>query len=87
MKYELLAPAGDMECLKWAIEGGCDAIYLGGNHFGARAYSKNFSDEELVEAIKYAHRYGVKVYLTCNTLRRRSRRIFKICSFCSSKWY
>ena len=68
MKYELLAPAGDMECLKWAIEGGCDAIYLGGNHFGARAYSKNFSDEELVEAIKYAHRYGVKVYLTCNTL-------------------
>ena len=68
MKYELLAPAGDMECLKWAIEGGCDAVYLGGNHFGARAYSKNFSDEELVLAIKYAHRYGVKVYLTCNTL-------------------
>ena len=68
MKYELLAPAGDMECLKWAIEGGCDAVYLGGNHFGARAYSKNFSDEELVLAIKYAHRYGVKIYLTCNTL-------------------
>lgn len=68
MKYELLAPAGDMECLKWAIEGGCDAVYLGGNHFGARAYSKNFSDDELVLAIKYAHRYGVKVYLTCNTL-------------------
>ena len=45
MKYELLAPAGDMECLKWAIEGGCDAVYLGGNHFGARAYSKNFSDD------------------------------------------
>ena len=44
MKYELLAPAGDMECLKWAIEGGCDAVYLGGNHFGARAYSKNFSE-------------------------------------------
>ena len=68
MKYELLAPAGDMECLKWAIEGGCDAVYLGGNHFGARAYSKNFSDEELALAIKYAHQYGVKVYLTCNTL-------------------
>ena len=68
MKYELLAPAGDMECLKWAIEGGCDAVYLGGNHFGARAYSKNFSDDELVLAITYAHRYGVKVYLTCNTL-------------------
>ena len=67
MQYEL-APAGDMECLKWAIEGGCDAVYLGGNHFGARAYSKNFSDEELAIAIKYAHRYGVKVYLTCNTL-------------------
>ena len=68
MNYELLAPAGDMECLKWAIEGGCDAVYLGGNHFGARAYSKNFNDEELGQAIKYAHRYGVKVYLTCNTL-------------------
>ena len=44
MKYELLAPAGDMECLKWAIEGGCDAVYLVGNHVGARAYSNNFSD-------------------------------------------
>ena len=62
MKYELLAPAGDMECLKWAIEGGCDAIYLGGNHFGARAYSKNFSDEELVEAIALGHDLGHTPY-------------------------
>ncbi len=68
MKYELLAPAGDMECLKWAIEAGCNAVYLGGSRFGARAFSKNFNDEELVQAISYAHLYGVKVYLTCNTL-------------------
>ena len=68
MKYELLAPAGDLECLKWAIEAGANAIYLGGSRFGARAYSKNFTDEELVEAINYAHLYGVKVYLTCNTI-------------------
>ncbi len=68
MEYELLAPAGDMECLKWAIEAGCDAVYLGGSRFGARAFSKNFNDEELGQAISYAHLYGVKVYLTCNTL-------------------
>ena len=68
MKYELLAPAGDMECLKWAIEAGCDAVYLGGSRFGARAFSKNFNDVELGQAINYAHLYGVKVYLTCNTL-------------------
>ncbi len=68
MEYELLAPAGDMECLKWAIEAGCDAVYLGGSRFGARAFSKNFNDVELGQAINYAHLYGVKVYLTCNTL-------------------
>ena len=67
-KPELLAPAGNMECLKAAIEGGCDAVYLGGLHFGARAYSPNFSDEEIVEAIKYAHLYGVKIYVTVNTM-------------------
>ena len=67
-KIELLAPAGNMEALKAAIQAGCDAVYLGGNAFGARAFSKNFSNEEIVEAINYAHLYGVKVYVTVNTL-------------------
>ena len=67
-KIELSAPAGDIKCLKAAIEGGADAIYLGGKNFGARAFSKNFSDEEIVEAIKLAHLYGVKIYVTVNTL-------------------
>lgn len=67
-KPELLAPAGNMECLKAAIEGGADAIYLGGLNFGARAYSTNFNDEEMIEAIKYAHLYGVKIYVTVNTM-------------------
>ena len=67
-KVELLAPAGNMEALKAAIQAGCDAVYLGGNAFGARAFSKNFSNEEIIEAINYAHLYGVKVYVTVNTL-------------------
>ena len=65
---ELLSPAGNMECLKAAIEAGCDAVYLGGKLFGARAFSNNFSDEELICAINYAHLYGVRVYVTINTL-------------------
>ncbi len=67
-KPELLSPAGNMECLKAAIQGGCDAVYLGGYAFGARSFAGNFSDEELKEAIVYAHLYGVKVYVTVNTL-------------------
>lgn len=65
---ELLSPAGNFECLIAAIEAGADAVYLGGKMFGARAFSNNFSREELVEAINYAHLYGVKVYVTVNTL-------------------
>ena len=67
-KIELLAPAGNMDCLKAAVMAGCDAVYLGGNHFGARAFSKNFTDTEIVEAINYCHLYGVRVYVTVNTL-------------------
>lgn len=67
-KPELLAPAGNMECLKAAVQAGCDAVYLGGKHFGARAFSNNFTNEELVEAINYCHLYGVKVYVTVNTM-------------------
>ena len=67
-KVELLSPAGNMESLKAAILAGCDAVYLGGKLFGARAFSNNFNDKELIEAINYAHIYGVKVYVTVNTL-------------------
>lgn len=65
---ELLAPAGSMDSLRAAIAAGCDAIYLSGKMYGARAFANNFSDEELVEAINLAHLYGVKVYITVNTL-------------------
>ena len=67
-KIELLAPAGNMDNLKAAVEAGCDAVYLGGKSFGARAFSKNFSDEEIINAINYCHLYGVKVYVTVNTI-------------------
>lgn len=67
-KPELLAPVGDFDCLKAAVNAGADAVYLAGEKYGARAYAKNFSKEELLEAIKYAHLFDVAVYLTVNTL-------------------
>ena len=67
-KIELLAPAGNMECLRAAVMAGCDAVYLGGTLFGARAFAGNFTDEELKEAVNYCHLYDVKVYVTCNIL-------------------
>ena len=67
-KIELLAPAGSMSALKLAVMAGCDAVYLGGKSFGARAFSTNFTNDELIAAIKYCHLYGVKVYVACNTL-------------------
>ena len=67
-KPELLSPAGNMECLVAAIEAGCDAVYLGGKTFGARSFAGNFSNDEMINAINYAHLYGVKVYVTANTL-------------------
>jgi len=67
-KPEILAPAGNMEALKAAVLAGCDAVYIGGKFFGARNFASNFDDEEMIEAIKFAHLYGVKVYVTMNTL-------------------
>lgn len=67
-KIELLSPAGNMECLKAAIEAGCDAVYLGGKLFGARGFAGNFTNEEIIEAVKYSHLYGVRVYVTINTI-------------------
>lgn len=65
---ELLSPAGNIECLKAAINNGADACYLGGKSFGARAFAGNFTNEELKEATQYAHLYGVKIYITVNTI-------------------
>lgn len=70
--FELLAPAGSLEILKGVIESGADAAYVGGSMFGARAYANNFTEEELLEAIDFAHLRGVKVYLTVNTLIKNS---------------
>lgn len=69
-KPEILAPAGSMEALKAAVCAGADAVYLGGDKFGARAYADNFDTPALIEGIEYCHLYGVKVYLTINTLFR-----------------
>lgn len=70
--FELLAPAGNLEIFKGVIESGADAVYVGGSMFGARAYANNFTEEELLEAIDFAHLRGVKVYLTVNTLIKNS---------------
>lgn len=66
--FEVLAPAGSFQTFKAVIEAGADAVYVGGSSFGARAYADNFTEEELLEAIEYAHLRGKKVYLTVNTL-------------------
>lgn len=67
-KVELLAPAGTPEAFYGAVSAGADAVYLAGNKFGARAYADNFNETELIDAIRYAHLFDVKVYLTINTL-------------------
>jgi putative protease len=65
---ELLAPAGSMDALKAALNAGADAVYLAGKQFGARHYAANFNDEELSEAVDFAHLRGVKIYVTVNVL-------------------
>ena len=65
---ELLIPVGSMDSLIVALKSGADAVYLGGKRFGARAYASNFDEEEMVRAIKLCHLYGVKIYVTVNTL-------------------
>ena len=65
-KIELLAPAGDLEKLKFAIMYGADAVYLGGSKYNLRANAKNFEEEEIREGVKYAHQNNAKVYVTIN---------------------
>ena len=67
-KVELLAPAGDYEALTSAVNAGCDAVYLGGKNFGARAYATNFDYDDLKSAVEFCHLRDVKVYVTVNTL-------------------
>lgn len=67
-KIEILAPAGSMEGLKAAIHAGCDAIYIGGTKFGARAYANNLDEADMFYAIDYAHIHHKKIYMTINTL-------------------
>lgn len=69
-KPELLAPAGDWEKLQMAVLYGADAVYLAGTSFGMRSFAGNFSDEELPQAVDFAHRHGVKVHATVNTMPR-----------------
>ena len=66
MKPELLAPAGDLERLKWAIDYGADAVYIGGTLFSLRANAINFSLDDIKEGVKYAHDRHKKVYVTVN---------------------
>lgn len=81
-EIELLAPAGSYEGFEAAIGAGADAVYVGGAAFGARAYAKNFGEEELLRAIDTAHIHGRKLYLTVNTLlknRELSEQLLIIC--------
>lgn len=67
-KVELLAPCGSIESLYAAVQNGADAVYAGGSRFSARAYASNFDDKNMIEAVNYCHFYGVKIYITVNTL-------------------
>lgn len=67
-KVEVLAPAGSYDIMTAVIKAGADAVYLGGDMFGARAYAGNFNNEELIRAIEYAHLHDRKIYMTVNTL-------------------
>ncbi len=69
---EILAPAGNMECFKAAIDFGADAVYLAGKKFGLRAFASNFTDDEISEACEIAHRKGKRIYITVNSLLKDS---------------
>lgn len=70
-KVEILAPAGSFESLKAAVNASCDAVYIGGNRFGARAFADNLSESDLLTAIDYMHLHNKKIYMTVNTLLKQ----------------
>ncbi len=80
---ELLAPAGSLSHLKAALNAGADAVYIGGEKFGARAYAGNFSGQDIAEGLSYAHFYDKKVYLTVNTLMKEEEISDELYSFLS----
>ena len=69
---EILAPAGTWDALQAAVNAGCDAVYLGGQMFGARAYAGNFDQGTLIRALDHCHLFGVRIYMTVNTLLKES---------------
>lgn len=71
IKTEILSPAGSIQALYAGIRAGADAVYIGGNKFGARAYAENPEEALLLEAIDYVHLHDKKIYLTVNTLLDR----------------
>ena len=81
-KIELLAPAGNLEILKTAIDNGADAVYIGGENFSARAFADNFNNDQIIEAINYAHIKGSKVYVTINTMAHDDEIKDKECPYC-----
>ena len=72
IKVELLAPAGNFSKLKTAVYYGANAVYMGGKEFSLRALSDNFTDEEIIKAVEYAHNKNVKVYVTVNIFARNA---------------
>ena len=69
---EILAPAGTPEAMMAAVNAGCDAVYMGGSLFGARAYAGNFDTQEMVNAIERCHLFDIRVYMTVNTLLKEN---------------
>ena len=81
IKYEVLAPAGSYECMLAAFNAGADAVYVGGQLFGARAFANNFNQDELIEAINYAHLHNKKLFLTVNTLLKNQEITNKLINY------
>ncbi len=81
---EILSPAGEFESFKCAVNNGADAVYIGGSHFSARKSAVNFTNEQIEQAVKYAHLYGVKVYVALNTLIHESelKDVYLFVKFC-----
>lgn len=79
-EIELLAPAGNYNAFLGAVNAGADAVYLAGKMFGARAFADNFSDEELLRALDYAHLHNSKIYMTVNTLLK-NRELDLLCEY------
>ena len=83
MQKELFIPVGSFEALEYAVFNGCDAVYLAGKKYGARAYANNFTDDELKNAVSFCHLYDVKVYIALNTMifEREFKEVIKYVQF------